>query len=57
MDRQSVYTLSMFDGDRRTSGQETVRQIQQELIDFILEFHLDNVFIYRYVKRWHDVTM
>jgi len=43
-----VYTLSLFGEDRSAAGgQETNRQIQQELIDFILEFHLDNVFIYR----------
>ncbi|KAH9831089.1 DNA replication licensing factor mcm5 [Teratosphaeria destructans] len=47
MDRQSVYTLSILDGTRSADGQETVRQVQQELVDFVLEFHLDNVFIYR----------
>ncbi|KAI7535470.1 DNA replication licensing factor, partial [Hortaea werneckii] len=48
MDRQSVYTLSLFGEDRSAAGgQESNRQIQQELVDFILEFHLDNVFIYR----------
>ncbi len=48
MDRQSVYTLSLFGEDRSANGgQETNKQVQQELVDFILEFHLDNVFIYR----------
>lgn len=48
MDRQSVYTLSLFGEDRSANGgEQTNRQIQQELVDFVLEFHLDNVFIYR----------
>lgn len=47
MDRQSVYTLSVF-SESRGDGEETSnRQLQKELVDFILGFHLDNVFIYR----------
>ncbi|KAK4565751.1 minichromosome maintenance protein 5 [Recurvomyces mirabilis] len=53
MDRQSVYTLSLFGEDRASNGgQESVKQVQQELVDFILDFHLDNVFIYRWAE--HD---
>lgn len=48
MDRQSVYTLSLFGEDRSASGGESNKHVQQELVDFILEFHLENVFIYRY---------
>ncbi|KAK5747202.1 minichromosome maintenance protein 5 [Elasticomyces elasticus] len=48
MDRQSVYTLSLFGEDRSANGgQETNKQVQQELVDFLLDFHLDNVFLYR----------
>ncbi|KAK3686788.1 minichromosome maintenance protein 5 [Vermiconidia calcicola] len=47
MDRQSVYSLSLFGEDRSANGDQSNRQIQQELVDFILEFHLENVFIYR----------
>lgn len=48
MDRKSVYSLSLFPDDRSANGQESVRHTQQELVEFILEFHLDNIFIYRY---------
>lgn len=47
MDRQSVYSLSLFPDDHSAHGHESVRQIQQDLINFVLEFQLDNVFIYR----------
>jgi DNA replication licensing factor MCM5 len=50
MDRQSVYTLPLFGEDRSESGGESNKQIQQELVDFVLEFHLENVFIYRSVS-------
>ncbi|KAK5162915.1 minichromosome maintenance protein 5 [Saxophila tyrrhenica] len=45
MDRQSVYTLSLFGEDRAI--EESNKRVQKELVDFILDFHLDNVFIYR----------
>ena len=48
MDRQSVYTLSLFGEDRSANGGlESVKQLQQELVDFVLDFHLDTVFVYR----------
>ena len=43
-----MYTLSLFGEDRSANGGDSNRQIQQDLVDFILEFHLENVFIYRY---------
>lgn len=45
MDRQSVYTLSLFGEDKAV--EESNKRVQKELVDFVLEFHLDNVFIYR----------
>ncbi|KAK3051082.1 minichromosome maintenance protein 5 [Extremus antarcticus] len=45
MDRQSVYTLSLFGEDKAI--EESNKRVQKELVDFILDFHLDNVFIYR----------
>ena len=48
MDRQSVYTLSLFGEDKSLNGGGSNKQTQKELVDFILEFHLENVFIYRY---------
>lgn len=47
MDRQSVYTLSLF-GENESVGGGSNKKIQKELVDFILEFHLENVYIYRY---------
>ena len=51
-DRQSLYTISVFpgegDGDR---GDAAPTRIQQQLVDFIMDFHLDNVFVYRYVRQ------
>ncbi|KAI9685168.1 MAG: minichromosome maintenance protein 5 [Bathelium mastoideum] len=47
MDRQSVFSLSLFGEDRSATGPDTRGSIQRALVDFILEFHLDNVFIYR----------
>ncbi|EON63035.1 DNA replication licensing factor mcm5 [Coniosporium apollinis CBS 100218] len=48
MDRQSVYSLSLFghDKDDRNADEQPSR-IQQQLVDFVLDFHIDNVFIYR----------
>ena len=47
-DRQSTYTVSVFpsdvDGDRQDAAPT---RIQKALVDFVMDFHLDNVFIYR----------
>ncbi|KAH0547789.1 minichromosome maintenance protein 5 [Glutinoglossum americanum] len=46
MDRQSVYSLSVFPPDYGET--DNLRgEIQRQLRDFILEFRLDNAFIYR----------
>lgn len=50
-----MYTLSLFGEERSANGDSSARQTQQELVDFILEFHLENVFIYRYVCRLEDL--
>ena len=49
MDRQSEYSLSIGLG-RGIQGEEPDSRvnIEQRLIDFILEFQIDNTFIYRY---------
>jgi DNA replication licensing factor MCM5 len=47
MDRQTVYSLSLFGSDRNEDSQDSHSRIQQQLVDFILDFRLDNVFIYR----------
>lgn len=48
MDRQSAYALSVLNPDR--DGNEDSRtRIESQLREFVLEFRLDNAFIYRYV--------
>lgn len=51
MDRQSVYSLSLFGDTRSANGEESVKQAQREIVKFILEFHLDGVYVYRYGRR------
>lgn len=48
MDRQSVYTTHVYDPNFNESD-DTPIQIQQQLEHFILNFRLENRFIYRYV--------
>lgn len=50
MDRQSVYSLSVLAPDPDAS-EDSRTQTQAQLREFILEFRLDNAFIYRYAKR------
>ena len=48
MDRQSVYALSLGLTSHTEEDQRDSRgHVEQQLVDFVLEFHLDNVFIYR----------
>ena len=51
MDRQSVYTLSVFPEDKELNGEDSRGHIQQQLVAFILEFHIENAFIYRSVEK------
>ena len=48
MDRQSVYSLSVLPPDY-DNNEDTRGQIQSQLEQFILQFRLDNSFIYRSV--------
>ncbi|KAF2733362.1 MCM-domain-containing protein [Polyplosphaeria fusca] len=48
-DRRAAYSISLFGSqadDDRQDGPSPSR-IQQALVDFVMDFHLDNVFIYR----------
>lgn len=48
-DRQSAYSISLFgstQGDDQQHGSSPSR-IQQQLVDFVMDFHLDGVFLYR----------
>lgn len=51
MDRQTTYSLDLW-GEQKSEvneGQESNRQVQKKLVDFILSFAVDNTFVYRYV--------
>jgi len=50
MDRQSVFSLSVLPPDP-DANEDSRTQIQSRLRDFILEFRLDNAFIYRLVAK------
>lgn len=49
-DRQSAYSVSLFGSQTGDGLQDATApsRIQQALVDFIMEFTIDNVFIYRY---------
>lgn len=47
MDRQSVFSTHVFAANFNESGEDTPLQIQAQLENFILNFRLDNRFIYR----------
>ncbi len=46
MDRQSVFSLSVLPPDQDAS-EDSRTHIQSQLRAFILEFRLDNAFVYR----------
>lgn len=54
MDRQSVYSLSVLPPEYG-ENEDSRGQIQLQLQNFILEFQLGNVFIYRFVP--HDLLL
>lgn len=54
MDRQSVYSLSVLAPDPDES-EGSATQTQAQLREFILEFRLDNAFIYRCVTQSQTV--
>lgn len=52
MDRRTPYTLSVLESS--TNGAEDSRSFTQaRLRDFVLQFQLDNAFIYRYAAHIH----
>jgi DNA replication licensing factor MCM5 len=55
-DRQSAYSVSLFGSQTGDGVQDATApsRVQQALVDFIMEFTLDNVFIYRHAVQ-HDV--
>lgn len=51
MDRQSVYTLSLFGEEQSANGDSSNKQTQRELVAFVLDFHLEGNYIYRYAVQ------
>lgn len=52
-DRQTAYSVSLF-GSQAGDGMQdatTPSRIQKSLVDFIMEFTIDNAFIYRYAVQ------
>ncbi|KAI1084158.1 MCM-domain-containing protein [Whalleya microplaca] len=47
MDRQSVYSVSVFQSSHAGSNEDTRLQVQEQLVTFILQFRHDNIFVYR----------
>ena len=47
MDARSVYTVSVLPPDDDLTRPDARGVIQKALVDFILDFHIDNTFIYR----------
>ena len=56
MDRQSIFSLSVLAPEEgENEGSRT--HIRDQLRDFILEFRLDNAFIYRCVEDHPDLQV
>jgi hypothetical protein len=51
MDRQSVFTSRLYGAPSESEDSNT--QIRSQLESFILDFRLDNVFIYRSVSKYY----
>ncbi|GAB7347049.1 hypothetical protein MBLNU459_g3189t1 [Dothideomycetes sp. NU459] len=47
MDRQSAYSLSVFPEAKSAGGEDSRGHVQDQLVNFILDFHLENAFVYR----------
>jgi DNA replication licensing factor MCM5 len=48
-DRQTAYSVSLFNDNDSHATQDVTApsRVQQALVDFIMEFTLDNIFVYR----------
>jgi DNA replication licensing factor MCM5 len=52
MDRESVYALSIGLSQGTQADEPDSRvNIEQRLVEFVLEFQIDNAFIYRYDRQ------
>jgi DNA replication licensing factor MCM5 len=50
MDRQSVFSTRVFESNFPQAEESNLR-VQEQLEAFILEYRLDNHFVYRYGRR------
>jgi DNA replication licensing factor MCM5 len=52
-DRQSNFAISLFGSAQGDGPQDATvpSRVQQALVDFVMDFHLDNIFIYRFVAK------
>jgi len=50
-DRPSNFAISLFGSAQGDGPQDATvpSRVQQALVDFVMDFHLDNIFIYRFV--------
>lgn len=55
MDRQSVFSSHVYD-PTFAQNEDTNLQVQAQLEAFILDFRLDNVFVYRCVEGWNSLS-
>jgi hypothetical protein len=51
-DRQTPFSISLFGSQAGDGPQDAAApsRVQQALVDFIMEFTLDNIFVYRYAR-------
>lgn len=58
MDRQSAFSVHAFSSNYE-QGEDSNVQIQEQLLQFILDFRLENKFIYRYEisRQKHQIVI
>jgi len=55
MDRQSIYSVSVFQNNSGPNEDSRI-QLQEQLVNFILQFRHDNIFVYRCVYVLDEFT-
>lgn len=52
-DRQTPFSISLFGSQAGDGPQDDTApsHVQRALVDFIMEFTLDNIFVYRYTTK------
>jgi DNA replication licensing factor MCM5 len=54
-DRQTPFSISLFGSQAGDGPQDAAApsRVHQALVDFIMDFTLDNIFVYRYCRQSH----